>query len=276
MPTSSSSDLRVPADDPETPDVSGAYPRLTDEQIMTLSRYGDRRSVPRDRAVLRGRPRLQLLRGAGGEGRRGPRDCSGPAADRPPRPRPVPRGPGAADRTDGSRDRGGRDRAEALEVPVERLRALLAADQALGDLILRAFLLRRTLQATSEPACGSSGRSSTRTPATPGLREPQPDPHQWVDLEEDPQAEPCAPRVTARRDTCRRLEGPTDPAEPQQHRAGRPHRAASGAGPGGVRPRRGWRRPGRSGRGGLRRIRGAQQSSWTPPPPAAKRQRPPR
>ena len=46
MPTSSSSDLRVPADDPETPDVSGAYPRLTDEQIMTLSRYGDRRSVP--------------------------------------------------------------------------------------------------------------------------------------------------------------------------------------------------------------------------------------
>ncbi len=36
MPTSSSSDLKVPADQPETPDVSGAYPRLTDEQLMTL------------------------------------------------------------------------------------------------------------------------------------------------------------------------------------------------------------------------------------------------
>src|SRR6185312_2639100 len=47
MPTSSSSDLKVPADDPETSDVSGAYPRLTDEQLLTLSRYGDRRSVPR-------------------------------------------------------------------------------------------------------------------------------------------------------------------------------------------------------------------------------------
>ena len=35
MPTSSSSDLRVPADHPETPDITGAYPRLTDEQIMT-------------------------------------------------------------------------------------------------------------------------------------------------------------------------------------------------------------------------------------------------
>ena len=48
MPTSSSPDLRVPADEPETPDTSGAYPRLADEQLMTLSRYGDRRSVPRE------------------------------------------------------------------------------------------------------------------------------------------------------------------------------------------------------------------------------------
>ena len=36
---------------------------------------------------------------------------------------------------------------EVLEVPVDRLKDLLAADQALGDLILRAFILRRTLQA---------------------------------------------------------------------------------------------------------------------------------
>ena len=44
MPTSSSSELGLP-DLPETPDTTGAYPRLTDEQIMLLSRYGERRRL---------------------------------------------------------------------------------------------------------------------------------------------------------------------------------------------------------------------------------------
>ena len=38
MPTTSSSELELP-DLPETPDTSGAYPRLTEDQIMLLARY---------------------------------------------------------------------------------------------------------------------------------------------------------------------------------------------------------------------------------------------
>ena len=44
MSMSRSSDLGLP-DLPETPDTAGAYPRLTDEQIMLLSRYGERKRL---------------------------------------------------------------------------------------------------------------------------------------------------------------------------------------------------------------------------------------
>ena len=151
MPTSSSSDLEAPADLPETPDTTGAYPRLTDEQIMLLSRYGDAEACREGhRAVLRGGPRLRLLRGAGRQGRRGPggraegsRGCI------------AVHGPGrflgdlsmltgqavyvtAVAQTD----------VEVLEVPVRpaqgggrrRIRRS-------GDLILRAFILRRNIHA---------------------------------------------------------------------------------------------------------------------------------
>jgi thioredoxin reductase (NADPH) len=44
MPTSSSSELELP-DLPETPDTTGVYPRLTADQIMLLSRYGERKRL---------------------------------------------------------------------------------------------------------------------------------------------------------------------------------------------------------------------------------------
>ena len=44
MSTSSSSELEL-ADLPETPDTAGAYPRLTDAQIMLLSQYGERKEL---------------------------------------------------------------------------------------------------------------------------------------------------------------------------------------------------------------------------------------
>ena len=46
MSTSSSSELEFP-DLPETPDTTGAYPRLTDDQTMLLSRYGERKRLAR-------------------------------------------------------------------------------------------------------------------------------------------------------------------------------------------------------------------------------------
>jgi thioredoxin reductase (NADPH) len=191
MPTNSSPDLTVPADEPETPDISGAYPRLTDEQLMTLSRYGDRRSVPRGTVLFC----------------EGDRDCSffvvlgGKVAvvqETAGEPRVIAlHGPGrflgdlslltgqtvlvtavAATET------------EVLEVPVERLKELLAADQPLGDLILRAFILRRTLQANIGAGLRIIG--SKYDPDTRRLRDfasRNRIPHVWVDLEEDPQAE---------------------------------------------------------------------------------------
>ena len=191
MPTSSSPDLRVPADEPETPDTSGAYPRLADEQLMTLSRYGDRRSVPRETVLFC----------------EGDRDCSffvvlgGKVAvvqETAAEPRLIAlHGPGrflgdlalltgqtvlvtAVAATE----------AEVLEVPVERLKELLAADQPLGDLILRAFILRRTLQANIGAGLRIIG--SKYDPDTRRLRDfasRNRIPHVWVDLEEDPQAE---------------------------------------------------------------------------------------
>ncbi len=191
MPTSSSSDLRVPADDPETPDVSGAYPRLTDEQLMTLSRYGDRRSVPRGTVLFC----------------EGDRDCGffvvleGKVAvvqETAAEPRLIAvHGPGrflgdlalltgqtvlvtAVAATD----------TEVLQVPVERLKDLLGVDQALGDLILRAFILRRTLQANIGAGLRIIG--SKYDPDARRLRDfasRNRIPHLWVDLEEDAQAE---------------------------------------------------------------------------------------
>src|SRR6476619_6485566 len=46
MSTSNSSEPDLP-DLPETPDTTGAYPRLTDERIMLLSRYGERKRLPK-------------------------------------------------------------------------------------------------------------------------------------------------------------------------------------------------------------------------------------
>ena len=51
MPTSSTSDFLAP-EQPETPDVAGAYPRLTDEQLMLLRRFGERKALPKGAALF--------------------------------------------------------------------------------------------------------------------------------------------------------------------------------------------------------------------------------
>ena len=53
MPTSSTSDFLAP-EQPETPDVAGAYPRLTDEQLMLLRRFGEEGTAQGCCPVLRG------------------------------------------------------------------------------------------------------------------------------------------------------------------------------------------------------------------------------
>ena len=81
MPTSSSSELEL-EDLPETPDTTGAYPRLTDAQLMLLSRYGEPKTLTKGTAlfcagdrdcglfvVLDGRVRVVQEEGPEGESR---------------------------------------------------------------------------------------------------------------------------------------------------------------------------------------------------------------
>jgi thioredoxin reductase (NADPH) len=191
MPTSSSSDLHVPGDQPETPDISGAYPKLTDEQLLTLSRYGGRRSVPRGTVlycegdqdcgffvVLKGK--VAVVQETAAEPRliavHGPGRFLGDLA--------LLTGQTVLVTAVAATD------TDVLEIAVERLKDLLAADQALGDLILRALLLRRTLQANLGAGLRIIG--SKFDPDARRLRDfasRNRIPHQWVDLEEDAQAE---------------------------------------------------------------------------------------
>ncbi|MDP1846990.1 MAG: cyclic nucleotide-binding domain-containing protein [Solirubrobacteraceae bacterium] len=83
-----------------------------------------------------------------------------------------------------------REHGAVVCIPTERLRELVASDEALGDLILRALLLRRSILV----GLGTGFRivGSRYSPDTRRLREFAARnrlPHRWIDLEEDPGAE---------------------------------------------------------------------------------------
>ena len=83
-----------------------------------------------------------------------------------------------------------REPGEVLVVPVERLRELISQDSALGDLILRAYLLRREMLIGL--GAGFTIVGSRYSPDTRRLREfcaRNRLPHRWIDLEEDQEAE---------------------------------------------------------------------------------------
>ena len=141
MPTNHTSETA------ETPDISGAYPRLADTQLEALQARGTRRAVDAGEALFDA----------------GDRDCdffvvlSGLVA--------VVEGRGLQDEQVISVHGRGRflgdvgllagqaalysavaiEPGEVLAVPVTRLRELVAADPGLGDLIVRACLVRRSM-----------------------------------------------------------------------------------------------------------------------------------
>jgi thioredoxin reductase (NADPH) len=92
-----------------------------------------------------------------------------------------------------------REPGEVLVVPVERLRQLVTGDPLLGDLILRAYLLRRTL--LIELGTGFRIVGSRFVPDTRRLRELAARnrlPHQFIDLEQDKAAEALLRRLGVR------------------------------------------------------------------------------
>jgi thioredoxin reductase (NADPH) len=177
---------------PETPDTYGAYPRLSDAQIAALAALGQRRST---------QPAEVLFH-------EGERNCdffvvlAGTVAVVEARGTPEERvisvhghgrflgelslltGEGsyyAAVATAAS---------EVLAVPVDRLRDLVTRDPALGDLILRAYLSRRTILIGLGVGVRIVG--SRYSPDARRLRDfaaRNRVPSRWLDLETDPGAE---------------------------------------------------------------------------------------
>jgi thioredoxin reductase (NADPH) len=181
----------------ETPDLHGAYPRLSDAQIRALERRGHRRVTQRGDVLFREGDRrcdfFVILDGAvaitiGQDGDRellevhGPRRFLGDLSLLT----------GEAVFVTAVVEEPG----EVLVVGVDDLRQLVVDDPALGDLILHAYLVRRSILV----GLGSGLRivGSRYSPDTQRLREfatRNRVPYRWVDLEQDRAAETLLRRL---------------------------------------------------------------------------------
>lgn len=192
MPTSSSSEPDL-ADLPETPDTGGAYPRLTDEQVTLLARFGERKRLAKgstlfcegDRdcglfVVLDGRVRVLQDDDPTGTSRviavHGRGRFVGDLSMLTGQAVYVT----AVAQTD----------VEVLEIPYDRLREAVVQNQGLGDLILRAFILRRNIHADLGIGLRIIGsRYSADTRRLRDFASRNRVPCSWEDLEEDSDAE---------------------------------------------------------------------------------------
>ncbi|MET7766669.1 FAD-dependent oxidoreductase [Streptomyces sp. NPDC005393] len=188
-PPDAASDEAVPF---ETPDLYGAYPRLSDDQIAFLAEHGERHRVDPGQVLFREGERcaeflvilsgsIEIVEAHGTPGERvlrvhGPGRFLGELG--------LLQGQ-VAFYTARARDPG-----EVLSLPIDRLRVLVARDPILGDLILRAYLGRRALLVGA--GAGFRIIGSRYSPDTRRLREFAARnrlPHRWIDLESDEEAE---------------------------------------------------------------------------------------
>jgi thioredoxin reductase (NADPH) len=175
----------------ETPDVYGAYPRLSQAQIAALSAYGQTRRTTAGEVLLREGERsseffvllsgqVVVLEDYGGENRvlrvHGPGRFLGELSVLTGQVEfvtTVVRVPG-----------------EVLAIPAEKLRVVVTHDPMLGDEILRAYLIRRSLLIDSGAGVriiGSGHSADTRRVRSFVARNRLP--HRFVDLDRDHAAE---------------------------------------------------------------------------------------
>ncbi|MFC5824564.1 FAD-dependent oxidoreductase [Nonomuraea insulae] len=187
-----------PATLTETPDLYGAYPRLDERRITDLSQCGERKPVSPGEALYReGEPlgefivilrgKVAMVEGYGsGEERtiavHGPGRFLGEL--------------GLLTGQAGFLSALVREPGEILAVRADQVLALVAGDPAFGDLILRAYLTRRTLLIGMDAGFRIIG--SRYSPGARRLREfavRNRLPHRWIDLEEDEEAEALLRRL---------------------------------------------------------------------------------
>jgi len=177
---------------PETPDPQGAYPRLSDEQLQALSAHGERQPTRPGQVLYRaGDERYDFFVVLAGTVAVVEQEDGG--AERV----VAVHGPGrflgelsllcdqAALLTAVVHEPG-----QVLAVPVERLRELVSQDPALGDLVLRAYLIRRSILielGVGLRIIGSRFSSDTKRLLEFAARNLVP--HRWIDLERDREAE---------------------------------------------------------------------------------------
>ncbi len=176
----------------ETPDIYGAYPRLTEEQTARLAEHGQRRNMAPDDVLIREGERCETFFVV----------LSGTVAvveDYGTPEEHVLRvhGPGrfigelgllygqVAFYTAVAREPG-----EVLVVSLDQLRHLVSQDPTIGDIVLRACLCRRALlvgQGAGFRIIGSRYSPDTRRLREFAVRNRLP--HRWIDLETDGEAE---------------------------------------------------------------------------------------
>jgi thioredoxin reductase (NADPH) len=176
---------------PETPDLHGAYPRLSKAQLETLSAYGVRRTVaPGEVLLAAGEPSAYfyvVLQGRFGvfedyDGRRRLIRVHGPG-----------RFLGGLSILTGQVEFvtvAALQAGEVLAVPAERLRELVLHDTELGDQLLRALLVRRSLLISSGSGFRIVGtRTSPETQRLRSFAARNRLPHRFLDIERDAVAE---------------------------------------------------------------------------------------
>ncbi|HEX4790797.1 MAG TPA: FAD-dependent oxidoreductase [Actinospica sp.] len=175
----------------ETPDTDGAFPRLTDAQLAVLAEHGERRPVEAGEVLFReGEPTdtffvvlsglVAIVESQGADERvvrvHGPGRFLGEL--------------GLLERQVAFLTAVVREPGEVLAIPVAELSGVLAGEPGLGDLVLRAYLNRRSLllgQGTGLRIVGSRYSPDTRRLLAFAARNRLP--HRWIDVEQDGQAE---------------------------------------------------------------------------------------
>lgn len=176
----------------ETPDVYGAYPRLSDDQTARLAQHGRRRQVDAGDVLIREGERCEafyvILSGSVSIV-----DGFGAPDERLLRVHGPGRFIGELGLLNGQvafHTAVVRDPGEILVLSVDQLRDLVTRDCTLGDVVLRACLGRRALLIGR--GAGFRVLGSRYSPDTRRLREFAARnrlPHRWIDLETDQEAE---------------------------------------------------------------------------------------